>query len=88
MGQKILWLAIAIALLSLGFSTGLKAKCDKRPTLTGPCKRYKARWFYSSSLKECIMFHWGGCNRTENFFDNGGDCETLCMGLGEVKYTE
>ncbi|XP_017055842.1 kunitz-type serine protease inhibitor BmKTT-2-like isoform X2 [Drosophila ficusphila] len=64
---------------------GIK-RCDKKPTVTGTCKDYKIKWFYSKSLKECIMFHWGGCDPTENMFDSGSDCETQCMGLGEVKY--
>ncbi|XP_070072165.1 trypsin inhibitor isoform X1 [Drosophila takahashii] len=87
MGKKILWLSIAIALMFQGLASGQKAKCDKKPTLTGQCKEYKPKWFYSRSLKECIMFHWGGCNRTENLFDSGDECESLCMGLGEVKST-
>ncbi|XP_016979538.1 trypsin inhibitor isoform X1 [Drosophila rhopaloa] len=85
MGQQILWLFPVIIMLYVEFSSGQKAKCDKRPTVTGSCKDYKVRWFYSSSLKECIMFHWGGCDRTENLFENGEECEAYCMGLGEVK---
>ncbi|KAI8042927.1 hypothetical protein M5D96_004250 [Drosophila gunungcola] len=85
MGQQVVWLSLMIVMLYVGLSSAQKAKCEKRPTVTGSCKNYKIKWFFSSSLKECIMFHWGGCNHTENIFDNGEDCEAQCMGLGEVK---
>ncbi|XP_017120745.1 kappaPI-actitoxin-Ael3a isoform X1 [Drosophila elegans] len=85
MVQQVVWLSIMIVMLYMVLSSAQREKCEKRPTVTGSCKNYKIKWFYSSSLKECIMFHWGGCNHTENIFDNGEDCEAQCMGLGEVK---
>lgn len=48
------------------------------PTLQGPCKAYEPRWAYSSSLRQCQSFIYGGCEGNENNFESREACEEMC----------
>lgn len=55
----------------------LAAPCSL-PSLQGPCKAYEPRWAYSSSLKKCQSFVYGGCGGNENNFESREACEEMC----------
>lgn len=55
----------------------LAAPCSL-PSLQGPCKAYEPRWAYSSSLKKCQSFVYGGCGGNENNFESKEACEEMC----------
>ncbi|XP_071002327.1 WAP, Kazal, immunoglobulin, Kunitz and NTR domain-containing protein 2-like [Oncorhynchus clarkii lewisi] len=55
----------------------LSAPCSL-PSLQGPCKAYEPRWAYSSTLKQCQSFIWGGCGGNENNFESKEACEEMC----------
>lgn len=55
----------------------LSAPCSL-PSLQGPCKAYEPRWAYSSTLKQCQSFIWGGCGGNENNFKSKEACEEMC----------
>ncbi|KAM3592018.1 uncharacterized protein V6R79_011662 [Siganus canaliculatus] len=48
------------------------------PTLQGPCKAYEPRWAYSSSLRQCQSFIYGGCEGNDNNFESKESCEEMC----------
>lgn len=48
------------------------------PTLQGPCKSYEPRWAYSSSLRQCQSFIYGGCEGNANNFESKEACEETC----------
>lgn len=48
------------------------------PSLQGPCKFYKPRWAYSSTLNQCQPFIYGGCGGNDNNFETKEACEDLC----------
>ncbi|XP_028674941.1 WAP, Kazal, immunoglobulin, Kunitz and NTR domain-containing protein 2-like isoform X1 [Erpetoichthys calabaricus] len=48
------------------------------PSLQGPCKAYEPRWAYSSALKQCQSFIYGGCGGNENNFESKEACEEMC----------
>ncbi|KAM8876571.1 WAP, Kazal, immunoglobulin, Kunitz and NTR domain-containing protein 2-like [Synchiropus picturatus] len=48
------------------------------PSLQGPCKAYEPRWAYSSSLRQCQPFIYGGCDGNDNNFESKEACEELC----------
>ncbi|XP_061666584.1 WAP, Kazal, immunoglobulin, Kunitz and NTR domain-containing protein 2 [Syngnathoides biaculeatus] len=55
----------------------LSAPCDL-PSLQGPCKAYEPRWAYSSSLRQCQSFIYGGCGGNDNNFESKEACEEMC----------
>ncbi|XP_028842888.1 WAP, Kazal, immunoglobulin, Kunitz and NTR domain-containing protein 2 [Denticeps clupeoides] len=55
----------------------LAAPCSL-PSLQGPCKAYEPRWAYSSALKQCQSFVYGGCGGNENNFETKEACEEAC----------
>ncbi|KAM9462847.1 WAP, Kazal, immunoglobulin, Kunitz and NTR domain-containing protein 2 [Clarias gariepinus] len=55
----------------------LPAPCGL-PSLQGPCKFYKPRWAYSSTLNQCQPFIYGGCGGNDNNFETKEACEDLC----------
>ncbi|XP_004558522.1 WAP, Kazal, immunoglobulin, Kunitz and NTR domain-containing protein 2 [Maylandia zebra] len=55
----------------------LAAPCSL-PSLQGPCKAYEPRWAYSSTLKKCQSFVYGGCGGNENNFQSKEACEEMC----------
>ncbi|XP_055008773.1 WAP, Kazal, immunoglobulin, Kunitz and NTR domain-containing protein 2 [Boleophthalmus pectinirostris] len=55
----------------------LAAPCSL-PSLQGPCKSYEPRWAYSSVLKKCQSFVYGGCGGNENNFESKEVCEESC----------
>ncbi|XP_033894704.3 WAP, Kazal, immunoglobulin, Kunitz and NTR domain-containing protein 2-like [Acipenser ruthenus] len=48
------------------------------PSLQGQCKAYEPRWAYSSVLKQCHSFIYGGCGGNENNFESKESCEEMC----------
>ncbi|XP_010893759.1 WAP, Kazal, immunoglobulin, Kunitz and NTR domain-containing protein 2 [Esox lucius] len=48
------------------------------PSLQGPCKAYEHRWAYSSSLRQCQSFIYGGCSGNANNFESREACEEMC----------
>ncbi|XP_068611003.1 WAP, Kazal, immunoglobulin, Kunitz and NTR domain-containing protein 2-like [Brachionichthys hirsutus] len=48
------------------------------PGLQGPCKAYEPRWAYSSSLRQCQSFIYGGCEGNDNNFESREACEETC----------
>ncbi|XP_068161780.1 WAP, Kazal, immunoglobulin, Kunitz and NTR domain-containing protein 2-like [Antennarius striatus] len=48
------------------------------PALQGPCKAYEPRWAYSSSLRQCQSFIYGGCEGNDNNFESKEVCEETC----------
>ncbi|XP_051912428.1 WAP, Kazal, immunoglobulin, Kunitz and NTR domain-containing protein 2-like [Hippocampus zosterae] len=55
----------------------LSGPCDL-PSLQGPCKAYEPRWAYSSSLRQCQSFIYGGCGGNDNNFESKEACEEMC----------
>ncbi|XP_077407249.1 WAP, Kazal, immunoglobulin, Kunitz and NTR domain-containing protein 2 [Vanacampus margaritifer] len=55
----------------------LSGPCDL-PSLQGPCKAYEPRWAYSSSLRQCQSFIYGGCGGNDNNFESKETCEEMC----------
>lgn len=48
------------------------------PSLQGPCKAYEPRWAYSSALRQCQSFIYGGCEGNDNNFESKESCEEMC----------
>nr|XP_020442974.1 WAP, Kazal, immunoglobulin, Kunitz and NTR domain-containing protein 2-like [Monopterus albus] len=48
------------------------------PSLQGPCKSYEPRWAYSSTLRQCQSFIYGGCGGNDNNFESKEACEDMC----------
>ncbi|XP_046888894.1 WAP, Kazal, immunoglobulin, Kunitz and NTR domain-containing protein 2-like [Hypomesus transpacificus] len=48
------------------------------PSLQGPCKAYEPRWVYSSTLRQCQSFIYGGCSGNDNNFESKEACEEMC----------
>ncbi|XP_077481992.1 WAP, Kazal, immunoglobulin, Kunitz and NTR domain-containing protein 2 [Stigmatopora argus] len=48
------------------------------PSLQGPCKAYEPRWAYSSILRQCQSFIYGGCGGNDNNFESKEACEEVC----------
>ncbi|XP_061910812.1 WAP, Kazal, immunoglobulin, Kunitz and NTR domain-containing protein 2-like [Entelurus aequoreus] len=55
----------------------LSSPCDL-PSLQGPCKAYEPRWAFSSSLRQCQSFIYGGCGGNDNNFDSKEACGETC----------
>ncbi|KAF7650246.1 hypothetical protein LDENG_00128400 [Lucifuga dentata] len=48
------------------------------PSLQGPCKAYELRWAFSSILRQCQAFIYGGCEGNDNNFESKEACEETC----------
>uniref|UniRef100_A0A667ZC34 WAP, follistatin/kazal, immunoglobulin, kunitz and netrin domain containing 2b n=1 Tax=Myripristis murdjan TaxID=586833 RepID=A0A667ZC34_9TELE len=48
------------------------------PSHQGPCKAYEPRWAYSSTLRQCQSFIYGGCEGNDNNFESKEACEEMC----------
>lgn len=48
------------------------------PMNRGPCRGDFERWHYSSSMRKCIPFRYGGCRGNENRFDSEDECRQTC----------
>ncbi|KAF6736771.1 WAP, Kazal, immunoglobulin, Kunitz and NTR domain-containing protein 2 [Oryzias melastigma] len=48
------------------------------PSQRGPCKAYEPRWAYSSALRGCHTFIYGGCGGNDNNFQSKQACEDSC----------
>nr|XP_061807639.1 WAP, Kazal, immunoglobulin, Kunitz and NTR domain-containing protein 2-like [Nerophis lumbriciformis] len=55
----------------------LASPCEL-PSLQGPCRAYEPRWAYSSSLRQCQSFIYGGCGGNDNNFESKEACEEVC----------
>ena len=45
---------------------------------TGPCRAAFPRWYFNSTLNECIEFVYGGCDGNENNFKTKKNCTETC----------
>lgn len=56
------------------------AKCDDKPSQTGPCKASFQMWRFIKEQNICESFTYGGCQGTKNLFDREEDCKKACLG--------
>ncbi|KAG9476815.1 hypothetical protein GDO78_002286 [Eleutherodactylus coqui] len=48
------------------------------PPVKGPCKALQWRWAYSSLMRQCFSFIYGGCLGNQNNFENRQACDDRC----------
>ncbi|KAG8433139.1 hypothetical protein GDO86_017432 [Hymenochirus boettgeri] len=48
------------------------------PTVRGPCKVPEWRWAYSTLMRQCFAFIYGGCQGNLNNFESRQACEDRC----------
>ncbi|XP_064488533.1 actinia tenebrosa protease inhibitors-like [Ornithodoros turicata] len=49
------------------------------PVVVGPCKAAFPRYYYNSTLNQCVYFIYGGCQGNCNNFERMEDCESYCV---------
>ncbi|XP_029282172.1 LOW QUALITY PROTEIN: kunitz-type protease inhibitor 1-like [Cottoperca gobio] len=59
-----------------------KARCSE-PPLTGPCRASFTRWYYDPLNRKCSRFTYGGCEGSENNFEEEEKCSETCKGVTE-----
>ena len=52
--------------------------CELKPEM-GPCTGSFLRYFYNSSIDECLSFYYGGCDGNENNFHTLFACNAICQ---------
>jgi len=52
----------------------------KLPETRGNCRAMMTRWRYNPSIKDCVEFHFGGCDGNPNNFVSKDKCLELCKG--------
>lgn len=50
------------------------------PETRGNCRAMMTRWRYNPEIKECVQFHFGGCDGNTNNFVNKEKCTEFCKG--------
>ncbi|XP_021966122.1 protein AMBP [Folsomia candida] len=50
------------------------------PETRGDCRAMMTRWRYSPEIKECVQFHFGGCDGNPNNFVSSEKCIEFCRG--------
>ncbi|XP_055695924.1 papilin isoform X3 [Lutzomyia longipalpis] len=53
------------------------------PKDQGPCDQWQTRYYFDSTRRQCLPFHYGGCGGTGNKFTTPQECESLCIGHEE-----
>jgi hypothetical protein len=73
------WLKMLQCYVECNFSD----RCEAAPVL-GPCKHSTYKWYYNSSLGQCLTFVYGGCNFSDadNKFNSEHECLHYCGGAG------
>jgi hypothetical protein len=61
-----------------------KSDCFLKPEM-GPCRALIGMWFYNSSLAQCDLFSYGGCQGNGNRFDGEDECNEFCEGVENEK---
>ncbi len=61
-----------------------KSDCFLKPEM-GPCRALIGMWFYNSSLAQCDLFSYGGCQGNGNRFDGEDECIEFCKGVENEK---
>ncbi|XP_063436800.1 eppin-like [Mytilus trossulus] len=56
------------------------------PKVTGPCKAYMPRYYYSKKVKKCLRFIYGGCEGNKNNFETLEQCKQRCEPEGPDCY--
>ncbi|XP_054475001.1 kunitz-type protease inhibitor 1-like [Anoplopoma fimbria] len=59
-----------------------KARCAEPPS-PGPCRASFTRWFYDPLNRKCARFTYGGCDGSENNFEEEDQCSNFCKGVTE-----
>ncbi|KAH8283165.1 hypothetical protein KR054_012581 [Drosophila jambulina] len=54
-------------------------KCNDEPSQAGPCKAAFPSWRYIRDRQLCEPFLYGGCQATENIFEDEEECRELCL---------
>ncbi|KPU74242.1 uncharacterized protein Dana_GF27285 [Drosophila ananassae] len=72
-------LMVLLLLCMAGIWAYDKTKCDDKPSQTGPCKASFQMWRFIKEQKICESFTYGGCQGTNNLFDQEEDCKTACL---------
>ncbi|PIC23283.1 hypothetical protein B9Z55_017035 [Caenorhabditis nigoni] len=57
---------------------GSNSVCDEAKD-TGPCTNFATKWYYNQADGTCNRFHYGGCQGTNNRFDNEQQCKAACQ---------
>ncbi|XP_069544172.1 kunitz-type protease inhibitor 1b isoform X1 [Brachyistius frenatus] len=69
-------------LLSIDVNQKKAARCTEPPR-TGPCRAKFSRWYYDPLNRKCYKFTYGGCDGTENNFEERQTCSETCDGVTE-----
>lgn len=64
-------------MLVVVFVVVLSGRCSLPPE-TGPCRAAFRRWYFNSTVNECVEFVYGGCEGNENNFETKENCNTTC----------
>lgn len=56
---------------------GLPVKCSL-PKVIGPCRAAIPRFYFNTTLMECLPFKYGGCHGNDNNFHTISECQTDC----------
>lgn len=59
-------------------AAGINSVCDEAKD-TGPCTNFVTKWYYNKADGTCNRFHYGGCQGTNNRFDNEQQCKAACQ---------
>ncbi|XP_074472463.1 kunitz-type protease inhibitor 1-like isoform X2 [Sebastes fasciatus] len=59
-----------------------KARCAE-PPMTGRCRASLTRWYYDPLIRKCSRFTYGGCEGSENNFEEEDKCSKTCRGVTE-----
>jgi len=50
------------------------------PETRGNCRAMMTRWRYNAEIKDCVQFHFGGCDGNSNNFVSKEKCNAFCKG--------
>ena len=66
---------LLIFVLCFGF---FNSELCELPPVTGPCRAAFPRWYYNSTVGECLEFTYGGCMGNGNNFHTENNCTETC----------
>ncbi|KAL9972345.1 hypothetical protein ACROYT_G018630 [Oculina patagonica] len=52
--------------------------CKLKPE-SGMCMAYFQKWYFNTSVNQCMTFVYGGCRGNGNRFDSKKECEKRCL---------